>query len=409
MPRELDTVPDELVKGVRAHTEGADDAEIRAALASLGREDEERLRRLLRNPPAGRFGPFAWADLARGTDAQVAAARELSGYYALQAERDALAAMVRNEKLPPQAAATERVPSLAADGETEADGAVEMRKARKRDRPRSRAAREENEDRARHLLGLFAYHRDAPLVARALGVPLETLHEELEGLGIRSKAYRLTRGTDRQMPLAAATPAQAGPPVRRRPRTSAPPPPPPAQPPVQTESAALRAILAEAGPRRAVLARRLGVEGRALLARFRAAGLERELAMRERDLIRALWSKHRAVAAKVAEEMQITPEALQDVIVERGLARELQSMRDRFKREALRRRWPRERIEQVLHHRDELRELGILEGLERELSVRVGVIWNSLQGRRDALDLLARKLRLRREDALRLQKLLDLR
>jgi hypothetical protein len=36
------------------------------------------------------------------------------------------------------------------------------------------------------------------------------------------------------------------------------------------------------------------------------------------------------------------------------------------------------------------------------------VIWTSLQGKRDALDLFAKKLRLTREDALRLQKLLHL-
>ena len=94
MRRDPATLPDDLVASVRAHTDGADDAEVRAALASLGPPEEKRLRRLLASPPPGRFGPFAWADLARGTTPQVAAARELSGYYGLLAERDALAAMV---------------------------------------------------------------------------------------------------------------------------------------------------------------------------------------------------------------------------------------------------------------------------------------------------------------------------
>jgi hypothetical protein len=111
----------------------------------------------------------------------------------------------------------------------------------------------------------------------------------------------------------------------------------------------------------------------------------------------------------VAAELNLMPQALRDLTIERGLTRELQAQRDRIKREALRRRWPRERIEQVLHHRDELRELGILEGLDREVSVRAGVIWDSLRGRRDALDLFAKKLRLSRADAVRLQKLLHLR
>ena len=265
-------------------------------------------------------------------------------------------------------------------------------------------------ERARHLLGLFAYHRDAPLVARALGFSLETLDAELSTLGIRARAYRLARGTDAQMPRAAAVGAPSGPPVRRRRsrEAAAPPPPAPEAKPAEGEAAMLRALLAEVGPRRVALAARLGTSGGALLARFRAAGLERELALRERDLIRALWSKHRGSETKVAAELNVAPQDLRNLLVERGLSRELEAQRDRLRREALRRRWPRERIEQVLDRRDELRELGVLEGLEREVSVRAGVIWNSLRGKRDALDLFAKKLHLTRSDAVRLQKLLHL-
>ena len=187
------------------------------------------------------------------------------------------------------------------------------------------------------------------------------------------------------------------------------PAPAPEAPPATTEVETLKAALAEAGPRRALLAERLGVSGRALLARFRAAGLERELALRERDLIRALFSRHHGSEARVAAELQTTPEGLHDLVAERGLSRELDSLRHRFRREALRRRWPKDRIEQLLNQRDELRELGVLEGLEREVSVRAGVIWNSLQGKRDALELFAKKLRLTPADAVRLQKLLHLR
>jgi len=170
----------------------------------------------------------------------------------------------------------------------------------------------------------------------------------------------------------------------------------------------LKALLAEVGPRRALLGERLGVSGGALLARLRAAGLEREFALRERDLIRALWSKHRGSEARVADELRTTPQELREIAVERGIARELDSLRHRMRQQALRRRWPQERIEQLLHRRDELRELGVLEGLEREVAVRAGVIWTSLRGKRDALDLFAKKLHLTREDALQLQKLLQL-
>jgi hypothetical protein len=393
MPRDPDTVDEALVAGVRAHTQGAAEPEIRAALASLTAGEERRLRRILRDPPPGKFGPSAWTDMARGTDAKIAAARELSGYYTLLAERDALAALAKKPLTP---APVKPRPEPAPE-----------------DLPRpARPARpvRGGSERAQHLLGLFAYHRDAPLVARSLRVPLADLNDELEALGIRRKAYRLTRGTDAQMPRAAAVDGPSGPSVRRRARRSAPEAvlAPAEAPPEEGESAMLRALLAEAGPRRSVLAARLGTAGGALLARFRAAGLEREFALRERDLIRALWAKHRGAEAKVAAELETTPEALRDLVVARGLARELEGHRDRLRREALRRRWPRDRIEQVLHRREELRELGVLEGLQREVEVRAGVIWNSLRGKREALDLFAKKLRLTRDDAVRLQKLLHL-
>ena len=404
MRRNPASVPEDLIRGIRFLTDGADEAGIRAALAPLDGAEEKRLRRLIASPPPGRFGPFAWADIARGVDPQVAAAREVSGYYALLAERDALAAMLASPSppQPPNAKPTNRKPRTQEPGRgPEPEPGP---KGKSRGHAKARA------DRAQHLLGLFAYHRDAPSVARSLHLALEELDAELDSLGIRRKAYRLARGSDALMPLASPVAAPGGPPVRRRARASPAPgqPPSPAPPREPTEQEILRAALAEAGPRRAPLAARLGVGGRALLARFRAAGLERELALRERDLIRALYSRHRGAEAKVAAELQTTPAGLREVVAERGLSRELQSLRQGFRREALRRRWPKDRIEQVLNRREELRELGVLEGLDREVSVRASVIWNSLRGRRDALDLFARKLRLTREDAIRLQKLLHL-
>src|SRR4051794_16389026 len=179
MPRDPATVDGDLVARVRAHTDASDDAEIRAALATLSAPEEKRLDRLLRSPPPGRFGPQAWADLARGTAPEVASARELSGYYALLAERDALAAMVPRAPRP-------RTASPARKAAPPAEPAP------------ARATRRTGRitDRAQHLLGLFAYHRDAPLVARSLSLSLEALDAELEDLGIRRKAYRLTRQTD---------------------------------------------------------------------------------------------------------------------------------------------------------------------------------------------------------------------
>ena len=279
-------------------------------------------------------------------------------------------------------------------------------------RPRARSA---SAARAQELLGLFAYHRDAPLVARALRVSLSELNAELESLKIRRKAFSLTRGSDHELPAASPIAgARSAPSVRRRQKAAPQPPPVPPRSEKEEQAEELRKLLAGIGPRRGALAARLGDAGgplsdAALLARFRAAGLERELALRERDLVRALWSKHHASEARVAAELGATVEALRSIVQDRGLSRELEGVRDRLRRDARRKKWPAERIGQVLHRRDELRELGVLEELQREVAVRTFVIWASLQGKRDALELLAKKLHLTRDDAIRLQRLLDLR
>ena len=240
---------------------------------------------------------------------------------------------------------------------------------------------------------------------------MSDLVAELESLKIRRKAFALTRGTDHDLPKASpAERARSGPPVRRRPSKAPAPAAPPARLSEKAEqSRALLALLSEVGPRRTALAAKLGETESTLLARFRAAGLEREFALRERDLIRALWSKHRASESRVAAELQASPPDLRRIAAERGLSRELESVRDRLRRDARRRKWPEERLDQVLHRRDELHELGVLDELDREVSARTAVIWKSLHGKRDALALLSKKLHLTPADAVLLQRLLDLR
>ena len=241
---------------------------------------------------------------------------------------------------------------------------------------RSRADAQERRARSERLLGLFAWHRDAPLVARSLGLSLDELHAELDGLKLRRKAYRLVRGFDPALPVVKAVPGgRSGPPLRRRTRSAAAAqpsqspaaqssadapepnePPPrhahdpaaPAEPSARSaaiagQAAQLRALLAEVGARRAVLAARLGSERkplpeRVLLARFRAAGLERELGQRERDLLRALFARHRGSREAVAAEMKIDGDALERLLRERRLEHEVDRLGDRFKERIRRRR-----------------------------------------------------------------------
>ena len=399
----------ELVALLRGRTRGAEEAELRAALAPLSVAEQKTLRKALRSGARG-LGPFGWADVARGVKVEVAQAREMSGYYALQAERDVLAALVKGKS---GAAAgeeprkrTNRTQSTS-DHDQAAPGSAEKP-------ARARLPRDASSRRAQDLLGLFAYHRDAPLVARALRLSLSDLNTELDRLKIRRKAFRLTRGNDRDFASAPVEAGHSGPPRRRRPKPAEAPAvePPPSEKDAQAQ--ALKALLSELGPRRALLSVRLGAAGAplsdaALLARFRAAGLERELSLRERDLIRALWAKHKASEARVAAELSCTPEDLRRIAKERGVDRELAALRDRLRRDARRAKWPDGRIAQVLHQRDELSELGVLEELDREVAARTGVIWSTLGGKRDALELLGKKLRLTPADAVKLQRLLDLR
>ena len=194
---------------------------------------------------------------------------------------------------------------------------------------------------------------------------------------------------------------------------TAPSPAPPAQPDhrrtVTEQAAQLLAVLAEVGPRRGSLGVRLGGPGhplpeRVLLARFRAAGLERELGQRERDLLRGLFARHRGAARAVAGELGLDPPALQRLVRERGLTAEIDSLRERFRDEARGRRWPREQIEQLVRRRDWLDDLGIASELEREVLSRARPVWKRSGG---ALARLRRELRVSEADARALRDLLE--
>ncbi len=400
MTRDPAKVDAELVALVRGRSRAAGDEEVRAALSPLTGPEEKELRKALRHGTRG-LGPFGWADVARGIKPEVALAREVSGYYALQAERDVLAALVNHKSAPPLS--------------TENPNPNQNEAAPRRPpAPRRRPPRDANSRRTQDLLGLFAYHRDAPLVARALRISLSDLNTELDRLKIRRKAFRLTRGNDHDLSSAPVEAGRSGPPRRRRPKPVEEPAAPPPRSEKDEQAQELKALLTEMGPRRSLLAARLGAAGAplsdaALLARFRAAGLERELSLRERDLIRALWARHKASEARVAAELASTPEELRRIAKERGIDRELAALRDKLRREARRAKWPDARIAQVLHQREELGGLGVLEELDREVAARTGVIWSTLKGKRDALELLGKKLRLTPADAVQLQRLLDLR
>lgn len=414
----------------------AQEAEVRAALATLSAGQEDVLRRLSpATPPAAPLGPMAWADIARGVPAKAAAARELSGYYTLLAERDALASLLQARSAPPparQRAARATPPGPAAEAaeapstrppkgsalldapfprppeapasaaapapfalDAEAPAAPRSRAGTRPRRAGPRGKEAAVPGRAEEILGLFAYHRDAPRVARALGLSMAELEGEIDRHKLRRKTARLVNGRDVDLPRAVPLPGKSGPPVRRRAGSrggsaggaakgavAAPAPPPraaqadEAQAARGEQSAALRALLRQVGPRRAALAARLGTASRplpesVLLARFRAAGLEREFGQRERDLVRALLSRNRMALGPAAAELGVPLATFQALIAERGLLREVEAQREK-QRERLRARVAaRDRIDLVLRQRDWLQDLGLLEEMDREAAALV--------------------------------------
>jgi hypothetical protein len=388
--RDLSAVDAELVALLgelsRSAGRAASEVEIRAALAPLGPDEEAVLRRVARGALAQPLGPMAWADVARGVEPALAAAREQSGYYTLLAERDALASLLKV-----------RGPAPAASGA----GVASAKGAPGSALLRSAGARPPG--RAEEILGLFAYHRDAPRVARALSLSMAELEAEIDGLKLRRKTSRLVRGRDVDMPAAAAVPGVGhGPPVRRRARATASAPAPPAKavpsPPEETaapaptqrraggdedvlaQAARLRELLRQVGPRRDALAKKLGAPGKplpiaVLLARFRAAGLEREFGQRERDLLRALLKRNRAALGPVAKELQLDAAALQALIRERGLTREVEAERAAMCDKVRARSTPRDRVDQVLRQREWLTDLGLLAELDGEVEVMVRELW----------------------------------
>src|ERR1700722_14796623 len=98
MPTEAELARD-VIHGVRAACErsgrAVQEPEVALAIEGLTEAELRGVLRVSREHTAHPLGPHAMVYIARGVAPAVAAARELSGYYELKAERDALAIQVR--------------------------------------------------------------------------------------------------------------------------------------------------------------------------------------------------------------------------------------------------------------------------------------------------------------------------
>jgi len=204
VPGALDAELTALVRELsRRAGRAAGETEARAALAALSAAEQQALPPLGRCCSAGAAArAHGLADIARGVEPHIAAARELGGYYELLAERESEAGSGR-------ASNVER---------------------------RTQTLDDPHDPRAIPARASSPNHRDPPSVARALGVSLSELEAELDALKIRRKASRLVRGNIFDLPEAQRmAPLDPGPPLRRRPGQRAPPRAPPSPPPAPAE------------------------------------------------------------------------------------------------------------------------------------------------------------------------------
>ena len=112
----------------------------------------------------------------------------------------------------------------------------------------------------------------------------------------------------------------------------------------------------------------------------------------------------------MAKALGISDAELHALIAERSLSRELDGLRERYRRGARQDfRWPRDRIEQVLREREYLEDLGVWEELHREVDVRAKLLWKDVRKKPDALELLQKTLRITPHEARELRRLFDLR
>jgi len=129
-----------------------------------------------------------------------------------------------------------------------------------------------------------------------------------------------------------------------------------------------------------------------LLARFRAAGLERELGQRERDLVRALYARHRGGERKVAKDLDLSSQELADLLRERGLAREIEALRERYRAEARSAPWPAAQLANLALRRSWLEDLGIYAELAGLAKTRASPAWEKAVLTKDPVPALRREL-----------------
>lgn len=287
--------------------------EVREALALLSEDEDFRVRSLTDSEPnASPLGPFAVVDVLRGTDEALAATRQTSGYYEVVREL----VQVRAQREPPAPAPVSGWSSAPTMAST---GAVE---------PRGQAAGDKRDERAPRAQPLSVAERIAP--KRRSAAELARFDDEDE---------------DRELP--ALEPARAFGEARPKGRFST------LSPSRQSVDELFRIDAKEMlsariaqHPDRFALTRALGEqyggkkEGQVLRTEDVERALEHHdlmetLAAKEREAILGALTEQRGATGKAAFALGLTVSELMKVVRAAGIGREVEEIRERFRREAL--------------------------------------------------------------------------
>lgn len=343
--RQPDDVPTPVAVAVsdycRRAKSPATPSEVREALALLSEADDFRVRTLTDTDPAATpLGPFAVVDVLKGTDPTLAAVRQGCGYYGVVQEL----ARVHEEKRPPAPPSAPDIPSFATPAPRAAVPAPVPAKPEK-------AAKSAGETvQAR----IAPRKRAAPDLA-----PPES--EEVEAPSFLKRDLPKPRGRFTRL---------------EAPRTSF------QELTRSSGKEALEAVLASHEHRFALLnslaQQYNGARGDLTLMELegvmRAHGLMEAMETRERTAVLAAFTDQRGAAGRVGWALGLSPSELQQLEKKLEVTREVEELRERFRREALSARNLTQRLD-LLGREKYLADLGIkkrfTDMLRRELEVLV--------------------------------------
>lgn len=316
--------------------------EVREALALLSEAEDFRVRTLTDTEPAATpLGPFAVVDVLQGTAPTLAATRQGCGYYDVVREL----ARVHEEKRPPALPPAPELPTFATP--TPRAGVPAPVPARPEQAPRSRGET---------VQARIAPRKRAPAPEEA---PLEG--DELEGSSFLKRDLPRPRGRFTRL---------------EAPKTS-----------YQELTRAsgkdvLEASLGSHEHRFALLNHLAqqynGGRGELTLVELeetlRAHGVMEALEDRERTATLSAFTEHRGASGRVAWALGLSPSELRQLEAKVGISREVEDLRERFRREALTARHLTQRLD-LLGREKYLVDLGIkkrfTDMLRRELEVLV--------------------------------------